>query len=409
MSPKSHRMSSRTRRSSVLGLEFEPLPNALTSKAQAGGGEKRADPYDPYGERDSWSNHFVRTALGTNEVRKACVEHVVREASMTASASVPDWNTLDAYPDYSGSKADYDERCTKVASTFLDAVIASSRTRYVVCFLTQWQQSAGDTGTHFVGVVVDRLKRSATIFDPAVGADQDATSDAKYYFDLRRVQAFLNSRGYATAYDRSEATIQLSTGVEDIYCQSWSLYMVARYVRLELGGLPPGGGFPERLPGDVAKYKRWRELAYACGTEDCYEPQLLLKNGLRSKSVREYVRYASKQSKTRREASSMAAIHFNATERQEYDEYEKRIADAKRTKEEFVLLSQQLADDVSAKFLLIYGFMSDMLRIPLVGLRVRSEVLRHSVAEGAPTPRFDAVAAFLGPKDALTLMQLPQD
>ena len=343
--------------------------------------------------QEGWSNHLVRLTLGTNLVRGLVLKHVVDSA-----VQVPTVNTFDSYPEFgSGSQPE------AALNGYVDSVLASvDERRYVACFVTQWQQSRGDRGTHFVGLVFDTSDKTVQVFDPAYGNDQSDDSAPLYYFDLSTVKAHLETKGYTLSYNHGDATIQVSK--DDIYCQSWSLFLVARHLHLNVLGLRASKTFPSSLPGKTKQMVRWRGLLTLVEKYENAPPAASLKEPVKS-----YVQYLSKKTLTRRETLSRDELQLEVRGDPDFLEYE----ESRQVKEDadaaLAVLDRQIELDTDKKLVVIWGFLRYLLE-HVDGVRAAVKAEQQALARSNSNDKlsdFDAVEVFLTTNNVVRLMRGP--
>lgn len=89
--------------------------------------------------------------------------------------------------------------------------------------------------THYQGFIVDRAEKKIYIADPAWLGTQPGIY--KPFLAQQQVIPFYSARGYASEFIRTTHPCQTST--DDVFCQSWTLYLMMEFLKRKVSNASP--------------------------------------------------------------------------------------------------------------------------------------------------------------------------
>jgi len=186
----------------------------------------------------SWVLHSVKEVLGLEDNRKEVIK--------TFISDIPNEDfirTFDADIEYEigegkkkGNKKEYDEKyqvkkreitdyCTRIME--LDNYVVFTATN-----IEEYQEYGKDSETHYQTFIVDNNKKVLYVIDPA-------KKNGKAYgiyipqVAIEIIMPFFRENRYETKFVKLKFPAQTNNSIEeaDIFCQSWSLYILIEFLK----------------------------------------------------------------------------------------------------------------------------------------------------------------------------------
>ena len=168
----------------------------------------------------SWAILALRDVMGREDVRN----HIIT-TFMPDIKNAKYMKTFDAFQQY--KKFPYDNKQTKILK-YCAKIMKLKNT--VVFTASNIQENAEDMETHYQSFIVDNTQKKLFAIDPAINPKtKTGYGIYKPMVTYETIQPFFEKNGYEFQFIQLSNTAQ--TRREDVFCQSWSLYILLDVLR----------------------------------------------------------------------------------------------------------------------------------------------------------------------------------
>jgi len=169
----------------------------------------------------SWLLHAIKIILGDESIRRYIILFYYPDITNGGKKYI---KTFDAFVPKGKTREDKAEVITKYCET------ASQKNGVVVFTATNIQQNILDNETHFQTYIVDNSTKSLIISDPAFDRTKEGNAGI-YMAEVSNevVIPFFEKKGYKTKFVELTTPAQICEG--DVFCQSWSLYILLQKLK----------------------------------------------------------------------------------------------------------------------------------------------------------------------------------
>jgi hypothetical protein len=168
----------------------------------------------------SWLLHSLKIVLGDESIRRYIILHYNPKLTNKSKQCI---RTFDAFVPVGKTR----EHKAQQIVRYCNKMIKKNDT--VVFTATNIQRDKYDSETHFQSYIVDNNSKKVLVVDPAF----DNSKDGKgiYFAEVSNevVIPFFQSMGYTTQFVCLSNPAQVSD--DDIFCQSWSLYILLQQLK----------------------------------------------------------------------------------------------------------------------------------------------------------------------------------
>jgi len=176
----------------------------------------------------SWVLHALKKVLGYEEIRKSIIEHYYPsvknpEYIKTFEAQIEEYSDRDDYEDkYYDKMDDILDYCEDIME--LDDYVVFTATN-----IEEFRDIGRDIETHYQTFIVDNKNHQMFTIDPALKSN-GKTGIYTPQIAMEEIMPFFEDNGYKTQFIRLTNPAQTDDSDEtaDIFCQSWSLYILIR-------------------------------------------------------------------------------------------------------------------------------------------------------------------------------------
>jgi hypothetical protein len=200
----------------------DPAKTSRSQKSKAKSSSSSKDPY--HASIASWVIYSIRRTIGEADVRNELLSHYLPKDSKRVLG--PTFVLI-----YKGKKSEEDQQRKYYAEIekYLDKITKPTQKGKTFLFTVANPPSLeGPPETHYqTVVVVNSDSPSATFIDPAHLPDGKEGIYAPYAV-TDCVRPFLERKGYSTQW--LPVTHAAQTDEEDVFCQSWSLYLLKEHI-----------------------------------------------------------------------------------------------------------------------------------------------------------------------------------
>lgn len=165
----------------------------------------------------SWVILAMRDIMGRESVRNNIITKFVPEIP-----NATHMKTFDAFQQY--KTAPYTNKQNKILK-YCEKIIKLKNK--VVFTASNIQQNATDIETHYQSFLVDNTDKKLYVIDPAKPKIGYGIYEPMITYET--LQPFFESKGYTVQY--IELSNPAQTKTEDVFCQSWSLYILLDILR----------------------------------------------------------------------------------------------------------------------------------------------------------------------------------
>jgi hypothetical protein len=174
----------------------------------------------------SWVLHALKKVLGYDEIRKSIIEHYYPsvknpEYIKTFDAQIEEYSDIDDYHDkYYDKMDDILDYCEDIME--LDDYVVFTATN-----IEEFRNIGRDIETHYQTFIVDNKNHQMFTIDPALKSNgKPGIYTAQ--IAMEEIMPFFEDNGYKTQFIRliNPAQTDDSDETADIFCQSWSLYIL---------------------------------------------------------------------------------------------------------------------------------------------------------------------------------------
>ena len=175
----------------------------------------------------SWLLHSLKIVLGDESIRRYIILHYNPKLTNRSKKCI---RTFDAFVPIGKTREDKARQIVRYCGDM------AQKNDTVVFTATNIQRDKYDTETHFQSYIVDNNSKTVLVVDPAF----DNTKDGKgiYFAEVSNevVIPFFQSIDYTTQFVCLSNPAQVSD--DDIFCQSWSLYILLQQLKNKKCGEP---------------------------------------------------------------------------------------------------------------------------------------------------------------------------
>lgn len=151
----------------------------------------------------SWALHAMKSMLGIKTVRNQILKYFYPDIKNLAKA-----NTFDAF--------DPPDKIVKYAESIMNVV------PYVVFTASNMAEAVAEPETHYQTFYVDNKDKKVYAIDPARKKGNDGIYTP--YVSRNLLQPLFEKHGYTFTF--IEMTNPAQSSIRDVFCQSWSLYIL---------------------------------------------------------------------------------------------------------------------------------------------------------------------------------------
>lgn len=193
--------------------------------------KKRLPIYDR-ADAISWVLHAIKNVLGYEDIRKLVIEHYYPtiknpEYIKTFEAQIEEYTDRDDYEDKLDDKLDdILDYCEDIMK--LDDYVVFTATN-----IEEFRDNGDrDTETHYQTFVVDNKNHQMFTIDPALKSN-GKNGIYTPQIAMEEIMPFFEDNGYKTQFIRSKNPAQTDDSDEtaDVFCQSWSLYILLQVLQ----------------------------------------------------------------------------------------------------------------------------------------------------------------------------------
>lgn len=178
----------------------------------------------------SWTLHALKIVLGDESIREEIITHYnpdLHKGNITKLKRIGNSNhkshvmTFNAFIEPGKTREDKIEKIRN----YLEKIVEMSGT--VVFTATNVQQDENDFETHFQSFIVDNDAKTVLMIDPAYN-NKKKSGKGIYHAEIAReiVQPFFKTHKDKYAVEFLKLTNPAQIAHDDVFCQSWSLFML---------------------------------------------------------------------------------------------------------------------------------------------------------------------------------------
>ena len=176
----------------------------------------------------SWVLHALKKVLGYDEIRKSIIEHYYPSVTnpeyiKTFDAQIEEYSDINDYEDkYYDKLNDILHYCEDIME--LDDYVVFTATN-----IEEFRNIGRDIETHYQTFIVDNKNHQLFTIDPALKSNGKPGIYTPQ-IAMEEIMPFFEDNGYKTQFIRliNPAQTDDSDETGDIFCQSWSLYILIR-------------------------------------------------------------------------------------------------------------------------------------------------------------------------------------
>ena len=173
----------------------------------------------------SWALDAIKDVLGTQSIRNKIVN-----TFFPSSKNSRYMKTFDAFQQYSFPP--FNEKEQEILQYCKEIMQLKN---YVVFTATNIQEEENDNETHYQTYIVDNTNKQLYVIDPAIDPKKKKGYGIyKPMVTYNTIQPFFVKHGYQFQYIKLTNPAQVST--EDVFCQSWSLYILLEVLKKGISG-----------------------------------------------------------------------------------------------------------------------------------------------------------------------------
>lgn len=178
----------------------------------------------------SWTLHALKIVLGDESIREEIITHYnpdLHKGNITKLKRIGNSNhkshvmTFNAFIEPGKTREDKIEKIRN----YLEKIVEMSGT--VVFTATNVQQDENDFETHFQSFIIDNDAKTVLMIDPAYN-NKKKSGKGIYHAEIAReiVQPFFKTHKDKYAVEFLKLTNPAQIAHDDVFCQSWSLFML---------------------------------------------------------------------------------------------------------------------------------------------------------------------------------------
>ena len=209
----------------------------------------------------SWVLHSIKSTLGYEDVRRTVLTHLYPDVQHPTHIK-----TFDAHIAYT-TKASYDKNYQKKVDQILHyCESATHLAEYVIFTATNLEEyrtkaQGRDTETHYQMFIIDTTHKTLFVIDPALKPNKrPGIYTPQVALDI--VMPWFKDYGYKTTFVPLSNPAQTDSSEDnaDVFCQSWSLYILWQV--LVQGGGDGSGGKGHKFSGITVKIPKGQTKRY---------------------------------------------------------------------------------------------------------------------------------------------------
>jgi len=169
----------------------------------------------------SWALDAIKDVLGTQHTRNKIIK-----TFFPPIKNAQHMKTFDAFQQYECMP--YNDKENEIVEYCEEIILLKN---YVVFTATNIQENEDDQETHYQTYIVDNTNKILYAIDPAINPKKKyGYGIYKPMITYKTIQPFFEKNGYQFQYVKLMNPAQ--TLVEDVFCQSWTLYILLELLRL---------------------------------------------------------------------------------------------------------------------------------------------------------------------------------
>ena len=183
----------------------------------------------------SWVLHSIKNVIGYEQIRKIIIEYFFPDITNPEKIK-----TFDASVEYiEGNEKDYNKNYKKKTKELLDYCKETTRLQNYVVFtatnIEEFREEDRDLETHYQMFIVDNENRKLYVIDPAIKDGEPGIYVPQIAIDI--IMPFFEENGYNTQIVELTSPAQIDDTEEsaDIFCQSWTLYILIKFLENKVG------------------------------------------------------------------------------------------------------------------------------------------------------------------------------
>lgn len=197
----------------------------------------------------SWAIHAMKDVIGRQIVRKNIITTFVPKIKNARQI-----RTFDAFQQY--KTAPYDNKKTKILTYCANIIKLKS---LVVFTASNIQENAEDMETHYQSYIVDNKNKILFAVDPAINPKtKTGFGIYKPMVTTDIIQPFFEKNGYRFQFVKLSNPAQ--TTKDDVFCQSWSLYILLALLDGQFDGVNNNNAFSKTITIPKSKIDKYAVL-----------------------------------------------------------------------------------------------------------------------------------------------------